>query len=78
MTAYLRTDFDRLRNAVVGLLNAENSKEEMRGAELFLTTMKVSQQSATQPLNLYDITPSTLLYFVSLTVSYVIVLLQSK
>jgi len=78
MTAHLRTGFHRLRNAVVGVLNAENSKEEMRGAKLFLTTMEVSQQSAARPLNLYDITPSTLLYFASLTVSYVIVLLQSK
>jgi len=78
MTAHLRTGFDRLKNAVVRVLNAENSKEEMRGAKLFLTTMDVSQQSAARPLNLYVITPSTLLYFASLTVSYVIVLLQSK
>ena len=59
------------------MLNSEKSADKMRAAKLLLTTMKVNQ-SAARPLNLYDITPSTLLSFASLTVGYVIVLLQSK
>jgi len=77
MTAHLRTGFDRLRSALVGVLNSEKSADKMRAAKLLLTTMRVNQ-SAARPLNLYDITPSTLLSFASLTVGYVIVLLQSK
>lgn len=78
MMAHLRTGFDRLRKAVVGfLVNNDTNPEKVNQATIFLKTIKASQ-SAARPLNLYDITPSTLLSFASLTVSYVIVLLQSS
>ena len=77
MTSHLRTGFNRLKKAVVELLVTDSSPEILREAKIFLTQIKESQ-SAARPLNLYDITPSTLLSFASLTVGYVIVLLQSK
>jgi len=78
MMGHLRTGFDRLRKAIVGVfINNDSNPEIMKQAFLFLTKIKESQ-SAARPLNLYDITPSTLLSFASLTVSYIIVLLQSS
>jgi len=78
MTAHLRTGYDRLRKAVVGLLsNSESNPKKVNKVTVLLTQIKEAQ-SAARPLNLYDITPSTLISFASLTVSYVIVLLQSK
>jgi len=78
MMTHLRTGFDRLRKAIVGVfVNNDSNPEILKQAFIFLTKIKESQ-SAARPLNLYDITPSTLLSFASLTVSYVIVLLQSS
>jgi len=77
MTSHLRTGFNRLKKAVVEVLSFDISPEKLHQAKTFLTQIKESQTAA-RPLNLYDITPSTLLSFASLTVGYVIVLLQSK
>ncbi len=78
MTAHLRTGFDRLKKAVVRLLvNNDTNLEKVNRANIFLTQINESRTAA-RPLNLYDVTPSTLLSFVSLTVGCVIVLLQSK
>jgi len=77
MMSHLRTGFNRLKKAVVEVLDSDSCPEKLHQATIFLTKIKESQ-SAARPLNLYDITPSALLSFASLTVSYVIVLLQSK
>jgi len=78
MMAHLRTGFSRLRNAGVGVLvNNDTNPENVNKTTIFLTEIKESQ-SAARPLNLYDITSSTLLSFASLTVSYIIFLLQSS
>jgi len=77
MTSHLSTGFNRLKKAVVEMLDSDTSPEKFHQAKIFLTQIKESQTAA-RPLNLYDITPSTLLSFASLTVGYVIVLLQSK
>jgi len=74
MTAHLRTGFDRLRKAVVALLvNNDTNLEKVNRATIFLTQIK-EINTAARPLNIYDL----LLFFASLTVGYVIVLLQSK
>ena len=77
MTSHLRSGFNRLKKAVFEVLDSDTSPEKQHQAKIFLTLIKESHAAA-RPLNLYDIKPSTLLSFASLTVGYVIVLLQSK
>lgn len=78
MAAHLHISAGRLRLVVSIALNREIlDPEESVRATHFLSRMKESPLAA-RPLNLYDMKPSTLLTITSLTITYVIVLLQTK
>lgn len=78
MASHLVYSFVELKESLaVTISNETMSHEECNRAVLLLARMKESSMTA-RPLNLYEITPTTLLTIASLIVSYVIVLLQSN
>lgn len=77
LTARLVPSHEKLKNSVLTLLISKSIGPEDK--KLFtLFSHRMNNPMAAKPLGLYHIGPSTLVTIASLTVSYVIVLLQSK
>ena len=78
MASKLHSSYDRMKLAVCIALTSEKiSRDDCRRLKLFLIRMKANALAA-RPLQMYKITPSTLTTIISLTLTYTIVLLQSK
>lgn len=78
MASRLHSSYDRLKLEVsIAMTSEKMNRDDCRRFKLFLIRMKASPLAA-RPLHLYKIKPSTLTTIISLTLTYTIVLLQSK
>lgn len=79
MAAHLESSTDQLKSTVSVALLEENklSAEDFQKCKLFLSRLK-DNPLIVKPLNLYRMTPALLLTIANLSITYVVVLLQSE